>query len=58
MARALDIISIALLAVGIAAMALGVHALGENRDLQALYWLVVGGLVLRTATDLLRPKSR
>ena len=58
MSRALDIISLALLVLGIAAMALGVHALGDNRDLNALYWLVVGALVLRTATDLLRPKSR
>ncbi len=58
MTRALDIISIALLAFGIAAFGLGVFALGENRDLNALYWLVVGALLLRTSTDLLRPKGR
>jgi hypothetical protein len=58
MTRALDIISIVLLAGGIAAFGFGIHALGDSRDLVAVYWLVVGALVLRTATDLLRPKAR
>jgi hypothetical protein len=40
-----------------AAFALGVRALGEREDLAALYWLAVGALVLRSATDMLRPKS-
>lgn len=35
----------------------GVQALGDRRDLVALYLLVVGGLCLKAATDLLRPKS-
>lgn len=41
-----------------ASFALGIHALGERRDLQALYWLVVGGLALKAATDMLRPRSQ
>lgn len=58
MTRALDIISIALLAAGTFAFALGIYALGDGRDLTALYWMVVGALSLRTAADLLRPKAR
>jgi len=34
-----------------------VAALGERRDLAALYWLAIGGLVLRSAVELLRPRS-
>jgi hypothetical protein len=58
MTRALDIVSVVLLAIGILAFTLGIYALGDNRDLGALYWMVVGGLCLRTASDLLRPKVR
>ena len=35
----------------------GLYALGDRRDLQAIYWLVVGGISLRAATDMLRPRS-
>jgi hypothetical protein len=40
-----------------AAFALGIVALGDRRDLAALYWLVVGALALKGATDMLRPRS-
>jgi hypothetical protein len=36
---------------------LGVRALGAQKDLQALYLLLVGGLALKAATDMLRPRS-
>jgi hypothetical protein len=39
------------------AFTFGVQALGERRDLSALYLLVVGALCLKAGTDLLRPKS-
>ena len=57
MAKTIDIISIALLVLAAAAFALGMYSLGDRKDLNALYWLVVGGLMLKAATDLLKPKS-
>jgi hypothetical protein len=57
MARVVDFISIMLLFAAGAAFALGVHALGDQRDLKALYWLAIGALVLRGATDALRPRG-
>ena len=57
MPRAIDLISVAMLLFAAVAFALGVRALGEREDLAALYWLAVGALVLRSATDMLRPKS-
>ncbi len=57
MGRAVDIVSILLLLGAGVAFTLGIYALGDQRDLQALYWLVVGGLLLRSAVDALRPKT-
>lgn len=57
MSRLIDVLSIVLLAAAAAAFLLGIHALGDQKDLLALYWLVVGGLSLRSATDMLRPRS-
>jgi hypothetical protein len=56
-ARAVDVISVVLLVAAAGAFTVGVGALGDRRDLDALYWLVVGGLTLRAATDMLRPKG-
>ncbi len=58
MSRALDIIGIGLLLCGIAVLSGGIYTLGDGRDLGALYWLLVGGLVLRAANNLIRPKTR
>jgi len=52
-----DWISILLLFGAAAAFALGVAALGDARDLHALYWLVVGAVALRGSVDLVRPRS-
>ncbi len=57
MARAVDVLSVLLLCAAAGAFTMGVNALGDRRDLDSLYWLVVGGLVLRAATDMLRPKG-
>jgi len=57
MSRVVDILSVALLAFAALAFTLGVKALGDERDLAALYWLVAGALLLRSATDILRPKG-
>ena len=57
MPKLIDVLCVVLLLAAAGAFALGVYALGDRRDLSALYWLAVGGLVLRSATDMLRPKS-
>ena len=56
MARLANGISVLLLLGAIAAFGAGLLALGARRDLEALYWLVIGALALRAATNLLRPK--
>jgi hypothetical protein len=56
MRRLIDGLSVLLLIGGAIAFALGVRALGDERDLASLYWLVAGALLLRSSTDLLRPK--
>lgn len=57
MGRAVDIVSILLLVAAGVTFTLGVRALGDQHDLVALYWLVVGALLLRSAVDALRPKT-
>jgi hypothetical protein len=57
MGRVADVVNILLFVAACAAFALGIVALGDRRDLAALYWLVVGALALKGATDMLRPRS-
>jgi hypothetical protein len=57
MSRLIDALSVLLVLGACLAFAVGVAALGEHRDLVALYWLAIGGLVLRAAVELLRPRS-
>ena len=57
MARALDLISCLLVLAAALAFAKGEQALGERKDLVAVYLLIVGALCLKAATDLLRPKA-
>ncbi|HET9958084.1 MAG TPA: hypothetical protein VFQ61_26495 [Polyangiaceae bacterium] len=57
MARLADIVSVLLLCGAAACFAFGLSALGEHRDLFALYWLLIGALTLRAATQLLRPRA-
>ncbi len=56
MSKVIDALSVLLVLGAISAFAVGVVALGERRDLVALYWLAIGGLVLRSAVELLRPR--
>lgn len=58
MSRALDITGIGLLLCGIGVLSAGIYTLGDGRDLASLYWLIVGGLVLRAGNNLVRPKTR
>jgi hypothetical protein len=57
MSKVIDALSIILVLSAALAFSLGVAALGERRDLVAIYWLIVGGLVLRGSIELLRPRS-
>jgi len=57
MSRTLDWLAAGLLLAAACAMALGVLALDREQDRRALYWLLVGGLALKSAIDLLRPKK-
>jgi hypothetical protein len=57
MSKVVDLLSILLVLGAAAAFSVGVAALGERRDLAAIYWLAIGGLVLRAAVELLRPRS-
>ena len=56
MGRAIDWLAVALLLAAAFAVALGVRALEREEDRYAIYWLVVGALSLKGATDLLRPR--
>ncbi len=55
MGRLLDGLSVALIAAAGIAFSMGMTALADQRDLHAIYWLVVGGLVLKASSDMLRP---
>ena len=53
----LDVVSCLLILAAGLAFARGVQAVGDRRDLAALYLLIVGGLCLKAASELLRPKA-
>ena len=57
MGKVIDALSILLVLGAVLAFSLGVAALGDRRDLSAIYWLAIGGLVLRSSIELLRPRS-
>jgi hypothetical protein len=43
---------------GLGALACSVHSLAQRQDLSALWWLVVGGLLIKAGHDLLNPGER
>jgi hypothetical protein len=57
MSKVIDALSILLVLGAALAFSFGVAALAEHHDLVAVYWLVIGGLVLCAAVELLRPRS-
>jgi hypothetical protein len=57
MGRVANAVNIVLFVLAAAAFVLGLRALGDRRDVQALYFLLVGAIALRSATDMLRPRS-
>jgi hypothetical protein len=56
MSRVANAVNLVLFVAACVSFALGLYALGDRRDLQAIYWLIVGGVSLRAATDMLRPR--
>lgn len=58
MGRVVDALSVVLLASAAVAFVLGVNALDQQKDLNSLYWLAVGGMVLKASIDVLRPHRR
>jgi len=55
--KAIDALCIVLVVASGGAFTFGVRAIGTGDDLLALYWLVVGALLLRAAVEMLRPRS-
>jgi hypothetical protein len=53
-----DLLAIALLVAAATAFVLGEGALARAEDLLALYWLAVGTVSLRAATQIARPGAR
>jgi hypothetical protein len=53
-----DLLAIALLIAAATAFVLGEGALSRAEDLLALYWLVVGIVSLRAATQIARPGAK
>ena len=57
MSRIANLVNLTLFVAACVSFACGLHALGDRRDLQAIYFLVVGGVALRSATEMLRPRA-
>jgi hypothetical protein len=55
--RIANAVNLALFVCACAAFGAGIYALGDRKDLQALYYLLLGGLALKGAVDMLRPRS-
>jgi hypothetical protein len=55
--KAIDALCIVLVVASGGAFTFGVRAVSNGDDLLALYWLVVGALLLRAAVEMLRPRS-
>jgi hypothetical protein len=53
-----DGLAIALVLASMVAFVCGESALARAEDLQAVYWLIVGGVSLRCAVQVARPGAR
>ena len=56
--KMIDLLCVMLLLAAGLAFCQGVVSLGDRHDLLAMYWLLIGGLLLRASTDMLRPAPR
>jgi len=57
LARALDAIAVLLVFGALAAFVLGMVSLVGAADARALYLLAIGGIALRTSSEIVRPRS-
>ena len=55
MNRVVDLIAVVLFVSATVAIALGISALGDGKDLHAFYWTGLGAVLLKAAVDVLRP---
>lgn len=55
MGKVIEVFSVALFVASAAAFIRGVTELSDGRDLQAVYWVVLGAVLLKGSIDLLRP---
>jgi hypothetical protein len=55
--RIANAVNIGLFVAACVAFGFGIHALGNRKDLHALYYLLLGGLALKASVDMLRPRS-
>lgn len=58
MSMLVDGLAVALLGAAAVGFLMGLEAMGAKDDLRAIYWFAMGALLLRSATDLLRPRRR
>jgi hypothetical protein len=56
-AALIDVVSVGLVLGAAASFAAALRALGAREDLAAVYWLVIGALVLSSAVDLFKTGS-
>jgi hypothetical protein len=56
-ARVANAVNLVLFIFACVAFGFGIHALGSRKDLHAIYYLLMGGLALKAAVDMLRPRS-
>lgn len=57
MSRVANVVNLTLFVAACVCFALGLRALGDRRDLQAIYFILTGGIALRAATEMLRPRA-
>jgi hypothetical protein len=57
MGRLLDILALTILVLGVGILVLGIHIMGNHDDIAALFCFACGAVLLRSAVDLLRPRS-
>ena len=57
MARLLDVFALLMLVLAVVALSGGIYVMGSRDDIGAMFLLLAGVVLLRSAVDLLRPRS-
>jgi Na+/H+-dicarboxylate symporter len=50
-----NLLTLLLVALAGISLTAGILAIGDERDLQALYWLALGALLLKSSVEMVRP---